>query len=65
MSVMAPPHLYFFSSSTTSSAAGGIAAYETRKAVDEYLQFHFGADQDILPYPHGPKVCDDDCLART
>ena len=42
--------------STTSSAGGGAAAYETRKAVDEYLQFHFGADSDILPYPHGPKV---------
>ena len=42
--------------STTSSAGGGAAAYETRKAVDEYLQFHFGADSDILPYPNGPKV---------
>jgi hypothetical protein len=42
--------------STTSSAAGGVAAYETRKAVDEYLQFHFGADEDILPYKAGPKV---------
>ncbi len=42
--------------STTSSAGGGAAAYETTKAVDEYLQFHFGADQDILPYAQGPKV---------
>lgn len=42
--------------STTSSAGGGTAAYETRKAVDEYLQFHFGADADILPYAKGPKV---------
>ena len=42
--------------STTSSAGGGAAAYETRKAVDEYLQFHFGADSDILPYANGPKV---------
>ena len=41
--------------STTSSAGGGAAAYETRKAVDEYLQFHFGADDDIMPYPKGPK----------
>ena len=42
--------------STTSSAGGGAAAYETRKAVDEYLQFHFGVDSDILPYSYGPKV---------
>lgn len=42
--------------STTSSAGGGAAAYETRKAVDEYLQFHFGADEDILPYACGPKA---------
>lgn len=42
--------------STTSSAGGGAAAYETRKAVDEYLQFHFGAASDIMPYPQGPRV---------
>lgn len=42
--------------STTSSAGGGTAAYETRKAVEEYLQFHFGKDEDILPYENGPKV---------
>ncbi|GAX83216.1 hypothetical protein CEUSTIGMA_g10642.t1 [Chlamydomonas eustigma] len=41
--------------STTSSAGGGAAAYETVKAVDEYLQFHFGTDQDIMPYSNGPK----------
>lgn len=44
------------SRSTTSSAGGGVAAYETRRAVDEYLQFHFGAEKDILPYDVGPKV---------
>jgi len=42
--------------STTSSAAGGAAAYETRKAVDEYVQFHFGDPKDVLPYENGPKV---------
>ena len=42
--------------STTSSAGGGAQAYETRKAVDEYLQFHFGADADVLPYAIGPKA---------
>lgn len=42
--------------STTSSAGGGSAAYETRKAVDEYIQFHFGSQEDLLPYANGPKV---------
>ncbi|GFR46879.1 hypothetical protein Agub_g8520 [Astrephomene gubernaculifera] len=41
--------------STTSSAGGGAAAYETKKAVDEYLQFHFAAPEDLLPYSNGPK----------
>ncbi len=47
--------------STTSSAGGGAAAYETRKAVDEYVQFHFAADGDLLPYAAGPKVCTVHC----
>lgn len=42
--------------STTSSAGGGAAAYETKKAVDEYIQFHYGAAEDLLPYANGPKV---------
>ena len=44
------------SRSTTSSAGGGVGAYETRKAVDEYLQFHYGRPEDIMPYECGPKV---------
>ncbi|MCZ6675462.1 MAG: putative 4-mercaptohistidine N1-methyltransferase [Verrucomicrobia bacterium] len=28
--------------------------YETDKAVSEYLLFHYGASQEILPYPNGP-----------
>jgi hypothetical protein len=40
--------------STTSSAHSG-SVYETDKAVAEYLQFHFGADEDILPFAEGPK----------
>jgi len=35
--------------STTSSGHDG-RVYETDKAVQEYLLFHFGADRDILPY---------------
>ncbi len=42
--------------STTSASGGGVAAYETNKAVSEYLQFHFGRDEDILPYSIGPTV---------
>ena len=42
--------------STTSSAGGGAAAYETKKAVDEYIQFHFAAEEDLLPFAEGPKV---------
>lgn len=44
------------SRSTTSSAGGGPAAYETKKAVDEYLHFHFGAEEDQMPYSFGPKT---------
>ncbi|PRW60369.1 hypothetical protein C2E21_0705 [Chlorella sorokiniana] len=43
------------SRSTTSSAGGGVSAYETRRAVDEYLQFHYGKPEEILPYELGPK----------
>lgn len=51
----APTDASFEERSTTSSAGGGAMAYETKKAVDEYLQFHFGMDKDILPYANGPK----------
>ncbi|KAK9817154.1 hypothetical protein WJX72_010440 [[Myrmecia] bisecta] len=60
--------------STTSSAGGGSAAYETRKAVDEYLQFHYADPADFLPYENGPQealaftsrlaaLCERNCLA--
>lgn len=35
--------------STTSSAHSG-AVYETSTAVSEYLQFHYGKPEDIMPY---------------
>jgi len=35
--------------STTSSAHTG-AVYETDTAVSEYLQFHFGSKEDLMPY---------------
>ena len=30
---------------------GGSAVYETAKAVDEYIQFHYADPADLLPYP--------------
>eukprot|EP00048_Salpingoeca_helianthica_P015939 m.229525 g.229525 ORF g.229525 m.229525 type:complete len:305 (+) comp17766_c0_seq1:35-949(+) len=41
--------------STTSSSGGGPTAYETQRAVDEYIQFHFGDASDLMPYEFGPK----------
>ena len=29
--------------------------YESQKLVDEYLLFHYGADEEVLPYPGGPR----------
>ena len=42
--------------STTSSAGGGAAAYETSRAVDEYLQLHFASADEVFPYDDAPKV---------
>lgn len=36
--------------STTNSGVGGSAVYESAKAVDEYLQFHFGNEKELVPY---------------
>ena len=30
-------------------------SYETEKMAREYLLFHYGSDQDLLPYPFGPQ----------
>ena len=40
--------------STTASGVGGAAVYETRKAVEEYLQFHYATDAEFMPYACGP-----------
>eukprot|EP00754_Rhynchopus_humris_P044231 Rhum_TRINITY_DN3950_c0_g1::Rhum_TRINITY_DN3950_c0_g1_i1::g.12520::m.12520 len=40
--------------STTASGVSGSAVYETAKAVEEYLQFHYGGDVN-MPYAFGPK----------
>lgn len=28
--------------------------YETRRLLDEYLLFHYGAPQEVLPWEQGP-----------
>lgn len=38
---------------TGTGAGGGPAMYETKRAVDEYLQFHLGDPKDVLPYGEG------------
>jgi len=37
--------------STTDSGVAGSGVYETAKAVDEYVQFHYADPADLLPYP--------------
>jgi putative 4-mercaptohistidine N1-methyltranferase len=37
-----------------STAASGSTVYESSRAVDEYLQFHYGSVEDILPYADAP-----------
>jgi len=38
-----------------STAASGSQVYESKRAVDEYLLFHFGKHENVMPYPFGPK----------
>jgi putative 4-mercaptohistidine N1-methyltranferase len=37
--------------STTDSGVAGSSVYETDRAVDEYLQFHYAKSSDLMPYP--------------
>jgi SAM-dependent methyltransferase len=41
--------------STGVGAGGGPGVYETKKAIDEYVQFHFGDPQEVLPWRDGPR----------
>jgi len=36
--------------STSDSGVGGASVYETVRAVDEYLQFHYASDAELMPY---------------
>eukprot|EP01041_Mallomonas_annulata_P012730 gene12730-26815_t len=38
-----------------STAASGAMVYEGTRAVNEYLLFHYGSDNILLPYSFGPK----------
>ena len=49
-------HGWFSRAGVRPVADGDIASYEIKRAVDEYLQFHYASEQEILPYPHAPKV---------
>ncbi|CAN0235112.1 unnamed protein product [Hapterophycus canaliculatus] len=44
-----------FVGATRSTAASGSIVYEGERAVHEYLQFHFGRPEQVLPYDCGPK----------
>jgi len=39
--------------STTDSGVSGAGVYETRRAVHEYLQFHYASDAELFPYGVG------------
>lgn len=44
--------------STTASGVGpgqGSLVYESARAVDEYVQFHFADPDELLPFPCGPR----------
>ena len=46
----------YFSRAGIRPVSEGDLASEVKRAVDEYLQFHYATAQEILPYPHAPKV---------
>ncbi|CAM9134685.1 unnamed protein product [Pylaiella littoralis] len=43
-----------FVDAARSTAASGSLVYEGQRAVHEYLQFHFGRPDEVLPYGGGP-----------
>lgn len=44
----------FMSTQVRSTAASGSSVYESKRAVDEYLLFHYGSPQLLMPYSFGP-----------
>lgn len=49
-------HGWFSRAGIRPIADGELGSHEIKRAIDEYLQFHYGTEQEILPYPHAPKV---------
>ncbi|KAL6067254.1 putative 4-mercaptohistidine N1-methyltransferase [Balamuthia mandrillaris] len=41
-------------STTDSGSVSASAVYESEKALNEYLLFHFGSREEVLPYEEGP-----------
>ncbi|OQR81628.1 hypothetical protein THRCLA_11548 [Thraustotheca clavata] len=41
--------------STRSTTASGSMVYESDRAAMEYLQFHYGKDEEVVPYPFAPQ----------
>ncbi|OQR95049.1 hypothetical protein ACHHYP_00474 [Achlya hypogyna] len=41
--------------STRSTTASGSMVYESERAAMEYLQFHYGKPEEVVPYPFAPK----------
>ena len=46
----------YFSRAGVRPISDGDLSCEVKRAVDEYLQFHYAAAQELLPYGHSPKV---------
>lgn len=43
-----PPH--------SNNLSSHVNIYETRRLLDEYLLFHYGADHEVLPWENGPRT---------
>ena len=46
----------WFSRAGVRPVSNGDHSFDVKRAVDEYLQFHYATPQEVLPYPGGPKV---------
>ena len=46
----------YFSRAGIRPVSEGDLTFEVKRAVDEYLQFHYATAQEVLPYPRAPKV---------
>ncbi len=46
----------YFSRAGIRPISNGDSYFEVKRAVDEYLQFHYSTQQEVLPYCHAPKV---------